>query len=508
MPRNLLLLGLLWATAGRADAPNPATTVVVANTRTPAGVEIAKAFMRHRQIPAVNLVLLDLPTEEAISWQQYSETLLNPLRQKLLAAGWLTGQLSTAKDARSRLDYIPTATPKLGWIVLVQGVPLKIQPTGLKAPAAAKQGILGDQACVDSELSLLATVNLDPEGAKANPWFNQSTLPSADAAEVIRTARLDGPTPADVLRGLEGAWRAEAEGLRGRAYIDSGGPYPDGDSWFKTAATLTQTLGFPTDIESTRQQFGPKARSDAPAFYLGWYSQKPEGRFALPNVKLAPGAIALHLHSFSAATLRFDSAGWTPWLIKQGAAHTSGNVYEPYLNLTLRPDLLIRGLAQGLTAGEAAWLGTPAVSWQGVILGDPFYRPFAKDLKEQSNTFLKKPDELGAYAVLRSAQLHPKAESALALATLDTGARRAPASLPLAFGLAQARQDLNLPLLWNAQAWAGLDNADDGLLWEIVLFFEKKGLKEPSKKALQALSGRPGWKDDPELKAHLDAAGR
>lgn len=508
MARSLLLLGLFWATVLRAVAPNPATTIVVANARTPAGVEIAKTFMRHRQIPEANLVVLDLPTEEAITWPQYSETLLNPLRQKLVAAGWLTGQLSTSKDARGRCDYIPTALPKLGWLVLVQGVPLKIQPSGLKASAAAQPGLRGDQACVDSELALVATVNLDPEGAKANPWFNQRTLPPTDAAEVIRTARLDGPTPADIIRGLEGAWRAEAEGLRGRAYIDIGGPYPDGDTWFKTAATLTQTLGFPTDIESTRQQFGQKARSDAPAFYLGWYSQKAEGRFALPQVKLAPGAIALHLHSFSAATLRFDSAGWTPWLVKQGAAHTSGNVYEPYLNLTLRPDLLVRGLEQGLTAGEAAWMGTPAISWQGVILGDPFYRPFALDLKAQTEAFLKKPDELGAYAVLRAAQLVPKTDSALALATLDAAVRRAPTSLSLAFGLAQARQELSLPLLWNPQAWTSNDKIDDGLLWEIGLFFEKKGLKEPTKKAFQALNGRPGWKEDPELKAHLDAAGR
>ena len=507
MVRSLILLLILAGVSAMRAEMAPATTVVIANGQVPAGVELAKTFMRHRGIPDQNLIVLDLSTEEAITWSQYSDTLLNPLRRRLLAAGLLTGQLTADKDVRGRQDYLPTAAPKLSWIVLMHGVPLKIQPSGIKVLGGGKPGIRGDQACVDSELALLATVNLDPEGAKPNPWFQQRALAAADAAEIIRTARLDGAIPADVLRAMQGAWRAEAQGLRGRAYVDVGGPYPDGDTWFKNAAELTQQLGFPTDIENTRQQFGVKARSDAPAFYLGWYSQKAEGRFALPSVQLAPGAIALHLHSFSASTLRFDNAGWTPWLVKQGAAHTSGNVYEPYRTFTLRPDLLIQGLQQGMTAGEAAWYANPAVSWQGTILGDPFYRPFARDISKQLADFQKKPDELGAYAVIRAAQLRPKDESAQALAELDAAQRRTP-SLPLAFALAQARQDQALPLVWNPQVWVGLDKADDGLLWEVALFFEKKGLKEPAKKALQGLQGRPVWKDDPEFKAHWDAVAR
>ncbi|NBN95657.1 MAG: hypothetical protein EBV31_08610, partial [Verrucomicrobia bacterium] len=209
----------------------------------------------------------------------------------------------------------------------------------------------------------------------------------------------------------------------------------------------------------------------------------------------------------SAGTLRFESARWTPWLVKQGAAHTSGNVFEPYLSLTLRPDLLVDGLKRGMTVGEAAWYATPAVSWQGTILGDPFYRPFARELLEQLADFQKKPDELAAYAVIRAAQLRPKEETAKALADLDAAQRRTP-SLPLAFALAQARQEQALPLVWNNQVWSGLDKTDDGLIWEIALFFEKKGLKEPAKKALQALQARPGWKEDPEWKAHWDALGR
>ena len=188
MVRSLLLLfTLAYASSGRAEIA-PATTIVVANSNTPAGVELAKTFMRYRGIPDQNLIVLDLSTEETITWSQYSDTLLNPLRSKLLAAGLLTGQYVAGKDVRGRQDYLPTAAPKLSWIVLMHGVPLKIQPSGIKVLGGGKQGIRGDQACVDSELALLATVNLDPEGAKPNPWFQQRTLAPADAAEIIRTA--------------------------------------------------------------------------------------------------------------------------------------------------------------------------------------------------------------------------------------------------------------------------------------------------------------------------------
>jgi uncharacterized protein (TIGR03790 family) len=505
MRRALLTLFAALATAWAA--PEPATTIVVANAQVPAGVDLARGFMRHRGIPERNLITLDLPTEETITWPDYSARLLNPLRAKLLAADLIAGQLTDAKDARGRADFLPTAAPKLGWIVLVSGVPLKIRPSGVKSPGAAKTAVHGDQACVDSELALIATLNLDPDGAKPNPWFKMRALPPADAAEVIRTARLDGPGIADVRRALEGAWRAEARGLRGRAYVDVGGPYADGDTWFKEAAELTRQLGFPTDLESTKQQFGAKARADAPAFYLGWYSQKATGRFAAPDARLAPGAVALHLHSFSAETLRAENAGWTPWLVKQGAAATSGNVYEPYLSLTLRPDLLVDALKQGLTAGEAAWYATPAVSWQGVILGDPFYRPFARDLVGQLADAQRQPDELGPYAVMRSARLRPKAEAPAAMAELEAALRRTP-TLALAYELALAREEAKLPLIWPEAAWMDAPQADAGLLWEIGLFFEKKALKEPAKKALRALVTRPLWKDDPELKAHLDALGR
>jgi len=43
-----------------------------------------------------------------------------------------------------------------------------------------------------------------------------------------------------------------------------------------------------------------------------------------------------------------------------------------------RPHLLLRALARGHNFGDAVYYALPALSWQGVAIGDPLYRPFGK----------------------------------------------------------------------------------------------------------------------------------
>ena len=497
---------------------NPQSTVILANENVPDGILIAKALMRKRGIPEKNLVTLPMPTDEEISWQQFSDDILNPLRRELLQAHFLEGRLNSEPDARGRTDFTPTGEPKLTWLITVYGVPLKIRPSEIRKSSSTSYGDkarindneleligsvnYGDQSSVDSELALVALVNLDANGARKNPWFGQDTKLEEDEVGIVRTARIDGPSTSDTLRAMMGAWRAEAQGLRGRSYVDLGGPYADGNEWFERVAGLTQGMGFPTDKETTGRLFNEHSRSDAPAFYLGWYSQIPNGRFALARAKLAPGAIALHLHSFSATSLRRSSIDWAPWLIRQGAGFTSGNVYEPYLGFTMRPDLLVKGLVMNMSAGEAAWYATPVVSWQGTILGDPFYQPFGHEVKNQLNDYLTKPDELGVYAILRASQLIQQKDPEKALEILKTSMQKTP-SIVLAYAIAKLQFEQGTAFKWEIDGIPGLESLDDGLVWEIAQFLAKSGRKEASQKILRTLLLRPECEDDPELKKVL-----
>ena len=520
MLRSVLLILLCTAYLDLRAEIDPQRTIVLANENVPDGVLVAKALMRKRGIPEKNLVSLPMPTEEEISWQQFSEAILNPLRRELIQTHFVEGSINAEKDPRGREDFVPTSEPKLEWLISVYGVPLKIRPSeirkasylsndnGNKAHINENELTLigsvsyGDQASVDSELAMVAFVNLDSNGARKNPWFGQEIYHDGVDGEIVRTARIDGPSASDTLRSMMGAWRAESQGLRGRCYVDLGGPYADGNEWFDRAAIVTQALGFPTDKENTGRLFNEHARSDAPAFYLGWYSQTPNGRFSLPRVKLAPGAIALHLHSFSATSLQRTSIDWAPWLIRQGAGFTSGNVYEPYLGFTMRPDLLVKGLALNMSVGEAAWYATPVVSWQGTILGDPFYRPFAYDIKNQLQDYAVKPDELGVYAVLRASQLLQVKDPAKASEVLNASQQRNP-NIVLAYALAKIQAEQGQGFKWELDNLSGLETADDGLIWEIGQFLLKNGKKDASQKLLRTLLQRPECQDDPELKKAL-----
>jgi hypothetical protein len=115
--------------------------------------------------------------------------------------------------------------------------------------------------------------------------------------------------------------------------------------------------------------------------YYGWYAGGATGPFTDPNFAFARGAVAIHIHSFSASTLRSAEANWVAPLLSKGAAASLGNVYEPYLQLTTQIDLFNDRLIHGFTLAESAYMATRVLSWMGVVVGDPLYRPYANWLQ-------------------------------------------------------------------------------------------------------------------------------
>jgi hypothetical protein len=112
------------------------------------------------------------------------------------------------------------------------------------------------------------------------------------------------------------------------------------------------------------------------ALYFGWYAEHADGPFLHPAFRFRRGAVACHIHSFSASTIRSDRQNWCGPLLARGACGVLGNVFEPYLPLTAALDTFTERLLAGYTLAEAAWMSTRGLSWMSIVLGDPLYRPF------------------------------------------------------------------------------------------------------------------------------------
>jgi hypothetical protein len=269
-----------------------------------------------------------------------------------------------------------------------------------------------------------------------NILFQNEAPTTFDAARVVKTTRLDGPTVEAARALVDHALTAERDGLLGRAYVDIGGIHEEGDRWLEEIARQLTELGFDTDVDREPMTLPGTARFDAPVLYFGWYAGDLNGPFALPGFRFPPGAIAQHIHSMSASTLRSARTGWCGPLVDRGVTGTLGNVYEPYLQILHRPTLFLRALARGATFGDAAYYSLPVLSWQCVAIGDPLYRPFAVSFEEQWANRRELAPRMSAYVVLRKMRLleaDEQDDEALALARAELAA--AP-SLPLALAVA------------------------------------------------------------------------
>lgn len=442
--RSCLAALVVLAGGGQLRADDLAARVVIlANARQPDSVRLAEFYAEKRGIPAANIIALPLPEAETITWREFIDQVYQPLQDTLYQRGWIEGTATSLLDKLGRKRYGFTGH-HLSYLVVCRGVPLRIynDPTLLDEsnPRRIAPQFNKNEAAVDAELSLLAQSGSEITGMISNPLFANEHPSSLDAEMVVKVSRLDGPTLENARRLVTSALEGESHGLLGRYYIDLKGPHRDGDVWLESTLTQLQDLGFDGDIDRQGGTFGAEARFDAPVFYFGWYAGNLNGPFAAADFALPPGAIALHIHSFSAHTLRSAGSGWCGPLVARGVAATLGNVFEPYLQLSHRPNLLLRALSHGRTLGDAAYYALPALSWQAVVIGDPLYRPFKVPLAQQEQAAGALPPSLAPYAVIRRANLLLRQnDRPAALAALKAGMRDRPS---LALGLALAKLQL------------------------------------------------------------------
>jgi uncharacterized protein (TIGR03790 family) len=361
-----------------AEIPLSQMTVVAYNKTEPISVALAKFYAQQRGIPSDHLIGLDCSIDEEVSREDFDTTIAQPLRDEFKKREWWTFHVNA--DAKEKV----TAS-SIRFLALIRGVPLKIRPSAQTSPNDPPgTGPINshNEASVDSELSMLPFPDHPISGAIPNPYFQSfRAIRDFDNPNILLVCRLDAPTPEMVRRMIVDSIAAERTGLWGRAYVDSShntAPGSElGDKWMAEIVQQLHKVGVPVVLDDSPGIFPDGFPMNEGALYYGWYAGNVAGPFNQPDFKFVPGAIAVHIHSFSAATLRDANSGWTAPLIARGAAASIGNVYEPYLQLTTHLDTLNDRLLHGFTFAESAYMSSQALSWMTVMVGDPLYRPYA-----------------------------------------------------------------------------------------------------------------------------------
>ena len=353
-------------------------TVIAYNKTEPISEALAKLYAQQRGISAEHLVGLDCSIDEDVSRDDFEATIAQPLRDEFKRRKWWTFHTNAEGE-----DHV-TGT-SIRFLALIRGVPLKIRPsaqTNPNDPGGTGPINSHNEASVDSELTLLALPHHVINGAIPNPYFQSyRAIRDYENPDILLVCRLDAPTPEMVRRMVADSIAVEKSGLWGRGYVDSShhsAPGAElGDKWMSGIVDQLHRVGIPVVLEDTPAVFPDGFPMNDAALYYGWYAGGITGPFNQPEFKFVPGAIAAHIHSFSASTLRDPNAGWTAPLIARGAAASVGNVYEPYLQLTAHLDILNDRLLHGFTFAESVYMSSQALSWMTIAIGDPLYRPYA-----------------------------------------------------------------------------------------------------------------------------------
>ncbi len=263
------------------------------------------------------------------------------------------------------------------YLVLTQGIPIRVR-------AEAKN----DGASVDSELAALYMeihgAKIGREGWIDNPFYrSRDQAFSHPAVPIYLVTRLAGYSFEDAQKAVQ---RCRGARNIGRVVLDLKADNDDeGNSWLRNAAIILPEPRVvfettPSVVHGEKQVIG----------YASWGSNDTARKSRKSGMEWLPGAIATEFVSSNARTLKMPPFSWTlgTWknpasyfagspqsmildYVWEGVSGISGNVDEPYLSQTVRPDQLFPAYLSGRNLAESFYLALPSLSWQSLIIGDP-----------------------------------------------------------------------------------------------------------------------------------------
>jgi uncharacterized protein (TIGR03790 family) len=414
--RWLLVACLFLQPAAPLSAIEPREVFLLVNKNVPASADVAEHYCKVRGIPKENVLVLDLPGGEDINRHEYDTKLAAPLRDllkgkrdqaKVLVSTYgvplRVGHLQMTEKEKAQDDQFVAKTAEYQAKVKEWQEQLKKESDAAAAQKlrddikAAETQIKGLQtqhrwisdgesaAAVDSELMLLWWEKYELRRWQKNTLYWQvSAEDRAAKPTVVMTSRLDGPSPELVKKLIDTSVAVEKKGLAGKVYVDARGikyvpgkssttGYEGYDESMREMARLLEKAKLDVTLDDRLELFAPGSCPDC-ALYCGWYSHANY----IDCCKFAPGAVAWHLASSEAVTLRDPKCKyWCKNLLDNGVVATLGPVAEPYTIGFPKPAEFFGFLATGeFTLVECYSRTILFNSWMTTLVGDPLYNPY------------------------------------------------------------------------------------------------------------------------------------
>ena len=376
MRMELAILSLMVSATALAQGPE--NVLLVVNKGSKDSQAVGKFYRERRGIPAANVCTIKTFDQEEIQRVFYEDEIRKPI-----------GECLTKRQLQDQILYI----------VLTKGVPIKVK---------GEKDQKDDHASVDSELTLLYSEMLGAHprlsGNISNPYYAAHA-----AGKFVRfshrdfplylVTRLDGYDVADVRALIDRGGRAPlAPTKQGRFILDLNyNDQSEGNRWLREAAVALKDAGVPdSSIElETTQKF--LTGEEGVMGYASWGSNDRANTSRLLGNQWLEGAIVSEYVSTNARTFEKPPANWKigKWTdppgtmfadspqgliadyIHEGVTGIAGNVYEPYLQACVRPQILFPAYLRGHNLAESFYAALPCLSWQGVVIGDPLTAPFA-----------------------------------------------------------------------------------------------------------------------------------
>jgi uncharacterized protein (TIGR03790 family) len=390
------LIAWLLGCSGAASAQDGSNVLVAMNVTSALSERVAAHYVRARRIPAENVVALRTGAADEVTRAQYEREIEAPI------GAWIKRHAM-----QDRILYI----------VLIKGIPVRI---------SGSAGRDGNSASVDSELTLLyrklVGTRVVSVGPLPNPYSGDSGLRTVRGLfshadhDLYLVSRLDGFDEADVLALID---RGSSPMRSGDFVLDSKGK-STGETpelWLKATADALAAAGFEQRVvlESTASNVHDRANILG---YSSWGSNDPSIRTRRLGLGFVPGALATMFVSTGARTFQAPPDGWQPGtvqdlrlsyegspqsligdLVREGVSGVAGYIAEPFLDGTIRPDILFPAYVAGFNLIESFYIAMPYLSWQTVVLGDPLCAPFRSKVltPEQAAPDLESETELPKY---------------------------------------------------------------------------------------------------------------